>query len=75
MKVEAIKREDGLYIPMQDVFKAITQDKIWVELEILEAVEEFDGYAILDQIVGLCQTDQSDASVKHDQRIYRRRDE
>ena len=75
MKVEAIKRQDGLYIPMLDVFKTIKQDKIWVEIEILEAVEESDGYTLLDQLVGLCQTDRTDASVKHDTIIYGRRDE
>ena len=60
MRVEAIRREDGVYIPMLDIFKTITQQKIWVDIEVIEADEETDGYALLDQMIGIksrtCQT-------------------
>lgn len=70
MRVEAIKREDGLYLPMTDLFKTITQNKIWLNVEIIEPSQEIDGYAVLDQILGFCNTEQEDASVNHDRVIY-----
>ncbi|MEW5766151.1 MAG: hypothetical protein AB1797_00790 [bacterium] len=72
MKVEAIKQEDGLYIPMIDIVKTMPQQKIWVDIEVIEPPEETDGYALLDQIIGLCHTDREDASVNHDKILYTR---
>ena len=43
--------------------RTITQQKIWVDIEVIEADEETDGYALLDQMIGLCHTDREDASV------------
>ena len=73
MRVEATRRDDGLYIPMLDIFKTITQQKIWVDIEVLESAEEPDGYALLDQIIGLCHTDRGDASINHDSILYNRK--
>ncbi|MGD9731345.1 MAG: hypothetical protein AB7U45_04115 [Desulfamplus sp.] len=75
MRVEAIKREDGLYLPMTDLFKTITQNKIWLNVEIIEPSQEIDGYAVLDQILGFCNTERADASVNHDRVIYRKETE
>ncbi|MEW6619997.1 MAG: hypothetical protein AB1422_11790 [bacterium] len=72
MQVEAIKREDGLYIPMIDIVKTMPQQKIWVDIEVIEPTEETDGYALLDQMIGLCHTNQEDASVNHNKILYTR---
>lgn len=68
MKTEAIKVENGFLIPMNDILERIKNDRIIVELEIVDPPEI--DYSALDDIVGLCETNKSDASVGHDRIIY-----
>lgn len=71
MKVEAIRTKDGFLIPMTNVFKNIEQDRVLLEVEIIEPVPT-DGYSVLDQLVGLCKTSRTDAARNHDAIIYSR---
>ena len=73
MKVEAIKVENGFLIPFNEVLKKIKEDKILIEVEIIEQNKLEEGYAILDELVGFCESDQTDASVNHDAIIYQSR--
>lgn len=71
MKVEAIKQKDGLFIPMNEVFANIPAQRMLVDIEILDPVQE-GAYDALDQMIGICETGITDASHDHDSRIYRR---
>ncbi|GEM_PF-1803500 len=93
MRVEAIKIENGFFIPMIDELRNIHQDKI--VLEVVEPIDieyhdmdhffgswsedEFqaiqgkindDDYSPLDRLIGMCETNINDASIKHDEIIY-----
>jgi len=70
MRVEAIKKKDGLFIPMSDSFRAINQKKILLDIEIVDPISD-DAYEPLDQLIGLCATKRTDASLNHDAIIYR----
>ncbi|MCI0495584.1 hypothetical protein L0Z72_11330 [candidate division KSB1 bacterium] len=70
MKVEAIKMENGLLIPFNKTLEKIKQAKILLEIEIIEPEKVDQGYAILDELVGFCESEQTDASIKHDKIIY-----
>jgi hypothetical protein len=71
MRVEAIRIENGFFIPMIDTLKNISQDRIWVD--ITDEIEE-DNYSFLDKLIGMCESGITDASVNHDEIIYRERD-
>ena len=71
MKVEAIKQEDGLLIPMNEVFANIQAQRMMVDIEILDPVQE-GAYDALDQLIGICETGITDASQAHDARVYQR---
>lgn len=73
MRVEAIKVSEGFLLPLSEGFQDITQDRILLEIEIIDPVQIDAGYAALDQLVGLCETGDTTASVEHDQRVYRTR--
>jgi hypothetical protein len=74
MKVEAVKQDNGLLIPMLDVFKKIHQNTIWLNVELLEPEQpQADEYTALDSLIGLCETHQTDASRNHDAILYGRR--
>ncbi len=73
MKVEAIKVENGFLIPFNETLKKIKEDKILIEVEIIEQNKLEEGYAILDELVGFCESNQTDASVNHDAIIYQSR--
>ena len=73
MKVEAIKVENGFLIPFNETLKRIKEDKILIEVEIIEQNKLEEGYAILDELVGFCESNQTDASVNHDAIIYQSR--
>ncbi|MBC8231025.1 hypothetical protein H8E77_15845 [bacterium] len=83
MKVEAIKVEDGFLIPFNENLEKIKQDKILLEIEIIEPDKleeglpsnEVKGYAILDELVGFCESNRTDASINHDTIIYELRSE
>ena len=71
MKVEAQKRAGGLFIPMNDALQSVKQDRILLDIQILDPDTAAD-YSALDQLVGLCETGRTNASIKHDQQIYGR---
>jgi hypothetical protein len=68
MKVEAIKVENGFLIPMTEAFKRIRNDRILLEIEILDSCEAED-YAALDGLIGMCETKRTDASVNQDESL------
>ena len=70
MRVEAIEKKNGLFIPMNDSLREIHQGKILLDIEIVEPVQD-DAYEALDQLIGLCATKRTDASRNHDAIIYR----
>jgi hypothetical protein len=73
MRVEALRIENGFFIPMIEGLKGIKQEKILLEIKILESLQN-DVYAPFDELIGLCETNKSDASLNHDHIIYGRRD-
>ena len=70
MRVEAIKIKNGLFIPMSDSLREIHQEKILLDIEIVDPMQD-DAYEALDQLIGLCATKRTDASLNHDAIIYR----
>ena len=74
MKVEAFKRGNGLFIPMNEFLTKIPAERVVLNIEFLEPLHVGD-YDALDQLVGLCETGIADASVHHDSRIYTRNNE
>jgi len=73
MRVEAIKVSNGFLIPRIGRFQNLEQDKILLEVEIVDQNGAEQGYAALDQLIGLCETGRADASLKHDEIIYSKR--
>ena len=73
MKVEAIKVENGFLIPFNETLKKIKADKILLNIEIIGRNQLEDGYSILDELVGFCESNRTDASVNHDAIIYQSR--
>lgn len=71
MRVKAVKVDKGILIPYQDGFKDIETNHLVLDIELVDEVPDNSSYEALDEIVGLCETDDSKASVEHDQRIYR----
>lgn len=69
MRVEAIKIKNGLFIPMNDSLREIHQEKILLDIAIVEPLQD-DAYDPLDQLIGLCATKRTDASLNHDAIIY-----
>ena len=41
-----------------------------IEPEAIEQNKVEEGYAILDELVGFCESDRTDGSVNHDEAIY-----
>lgn len=71
--VEAIRVEDGFLIPFQEGLPDTSQDRIWLEVELVDPAASQNGYQALDQIVGLCESGQPDAALHHDSHIYKKR--
>jgi len=69
MQVEAKRTKEGFLIPLNDIFKDIKNNKVLLEVEIIKPFHK-DDYFALDQIVGLCETKRTDASINHDKIIY-----
>ncbi|MEA3358460.1 MAG: hypothetical protein U9R17_03500 [Thermodesulfobacteriota bacterium] len=69
MQVEAKRTKEGFLIPLDDIFKDIKNNKVLLEVEVVKPFHK-DDYSALDQIVGLCETKQTDASINHDKIIY-----
>ncbi|OGG44699.1 MAG: hypothetical protein A3F84_28765 [Candidatus Handelsmanbacteria bacterium RIFCSPLOWO2_12_FULL_64_10] len=72
MRVEAIKVAEGFLIPFEKGFPDLPHEKVVMDVEIVEPLPPEADYSALDQLVGLCDTKISSASVQHDERIYRR---
>ncbi len=70
MKMEAIRVENGFFIPSNETLEKVKEDKIIIDVEIPAQKTEVDGYAILDEMIGFCESNRSDASVNHDEIIY-----
>jgi len=70
MRVQAQKIDDGFLIPLTGEFKSIKQDKVLLEIEIVDQNKVDVDYSALDQLVGLCETGKTDASVNHNRIIY-----
>ncbi len=70
MRVEALKVENGFLIPFTAWLAKIQQDKILLDVEVVEQARLEEGYAILDGLVGFCASERTDASVNHDAIIY-----
>ncbi len=74
MRVEAQKYENGFLIPRVGIFEKLTEDKIWLNVEIIARPhagdDSDDEYSALDKIIGLCAIGRTDASVNHDRIIY-----
>jgi len=69
MRVEDIKMKNGLFIPMSESLREIHQEKILLDIAIVEPLQD-DAYEALDQLIGLCATKRTDASLNHDAIIY-----
>lgn len=70
MHVEALRLENGFLIPRVGIFEKLTQDKIWLNVELIATPPAAEEYAALDQIIALSNTGRTDASVNHDQILY-----
>ena len=71
MRVKAIKVAEGFLIPFEAGLKDIPDEKILLDIELIEFPLEEKDYTALDQLAGLCKTGDTTASVEHDSRIYR----
>ena len=72
MRVEATKVADGFLIPFTEGLQDLPNEKIVLDIELVEPPSEEPDYTALDQLVGLCETGDTNASIEHDRRIYRR---
>ena len=70
MKVEAIRVENGFLIPSNSLFENIKENKVLMGVEIIEQQILEDGYAVLDEMIGFCESNRTDASIRHDEIIY-----
>ncbi|QTA79725.1 Uncharacterized protein dnl_20020 [Desulfonema limicola] len=71
MRVEAIRTEKGFLIPMTDEFRNIKQNKIMLNIQFMVQKQIDEDYSSLDRLIGLCETGKKNASVNHDEIIYR----
>ena len=70
MIVNAKKIDNGFLIPMIDEFKNIKKEVITLEIKFVDEDNSQDDYSALDQLVGMCETKITDASINHDKIIY-----
>jgi hypothetical protein len=70
MRVEAIKVPEGLLIPVSEGFRDLAQDRILLEVEVIDPAKADEGYEVLDHLLGIGETGDTSASVEHDQRVY-----
>ena len=56
--------KNGFLIPFHESWKQIKQDKILLEVEEIGLVRLEEGYAVLDEMVGFCESNRFDASEK-----------
>lgn len=72
MRVKAIKVAEGFLIPFEAGLNDIPYEKILLDIELVESSPEEEDYQALDQLTGMCKTDDTTASIDHDRRIYHR---
>lgn len=70
MRVEAVKVENALLIPFNQLQAKIKQKKVLLDVEFVDPDKLEEGYAILDELVGFCASSRTDAAVNHDAIIY-----
>lgn len=70
MIVEAVKTENGFIIPLTHELRNIKNDRIVLDVKIVKQEKEEEIYAPLDEMIGMCESGRSDASVNHDKIIY-----
>ncbi len=73
MRVEAIRRDEGILIPLVEGFENIKGDHVLLDIE-MAAEPTGDDYSDLESIIGLCSTGRKDGSMRHDEMIYRKED-
>lgn len=71
MRVEAVRVENGFFIPSNTLFENIKENKVVMEVEIIQQHDVEDGYSILDEMIGFCESNRTDASIHHDDIIYK----
>ncbi len=71
MKIEAIKVENGFLIPFNEKLAQIKKERILIDFEIIDQTNIQEGYAILDELVGFCESKRTDASINHDAIVYK----
>ena len=69
MRVEAKRTADGFLIPIVDELRDVDRDLLVLEIELVDPDEPSD-YSALDGLVGLCESERTDASVNHDKIVY-----
>jgi putative addiction module component (TIGR02574 family) len=67
MKVEAIKVENGFLIPYNESLGQVKEEKVLLDIEIIEPGQFAEGYAILDKMAGFCESSPTDFYVNHDE--------
>lgn len=72
MRVKGMKVANGILIPYQDGMEQVAQEQVVLDIEFVPSVASEPDYTALDELVGLCETGDSAASIDHDKRIYRR---
>lgn len=70
MIIEATKSENGFLIPFIGAFQHLKQESILLDIKIVPRPQINEDYSALDQLVGLCETGKTDASINHDKVIY-----
>ena len=61
------KFEAAMYKKVQEAKKEDTSEKTTKDSIQDKTMKKEEGYAVLDEMVGLCESDQTDGSVKHDE--------
>lgn len=70
MIIEATKSEKGFLIPFIGAFQHLEQESIVLDIKIVAPPLLNEDYSALDQLIGLCETGKTDASINHDEVIY-----
>ena len=73
MRVKAIKVAEGFLIPFEAGLNSTLSGHILLDIELVEQSAKLEDYTALDELVGLCKTENTTASVDHDHQIYNRK--
>ena len=72
MRVEAIKVAEGFLIPFDSGLRDIPEDRVLLDIELVQSPPAQRDYSAMDQLIGLCETGNANASAEHDHQVYRR---